>query len=118
MSLHVDIEARLIATFGARLTAPPRQALDALEIQFDTDLVLQIRYPDADEYSLRWHYRERVLGIDTAPLHSGLDSFPNHLHDRDGRIVADRFTRPGLPAWENLQPLIARLLEDPRLEST
>lgn len=116
MSLHVAIEERLIDVFGARLAAPPRQTLDALEIQFDTGVVMQIRYPDVDEYSLHWHYNERTLSIDTAPLHSELDSFPNHLHDRDGHIVADPFTRPGRPAWENLQPLIVRLLEDPWLE--
>lgn len=117
MSLHAEIEERLVSEFGERLTAPPRETLDALEAQFDTGLVLQIRYPDPDEYSLRWQYDERTLGIDTAPLHSGLDSFPNHLHDREGRVVADPLTRPGRPAWENLQPLIARLLEDPWLEA-
>lgn len=117
MSLHADIEEQLINAFGERLTAPPRQTLDALEAQFDTGLVMQIRYPDLDEYSLRWTYGEHALGIDTAPLHKDLDSFPNHLHDRDGRVVADPITRPGRNAWENLQPLITRLLENPWLDT-
>lgn len=117
MNLHTWIGEQLITDFGERLADLPRQSHDAVEVRFDTGLAMQIRYPDPDEYSLRWQFRGRTLGIDTAPLHTDIETFPNHLHDREGCIVADPLTRPGRPAWENLQPLIARLLDDPWLET-
>lgn len=117
MNLHTWIGEQLVTDFGARLADLPRLSHDAVEVRFDTGLVMQIRYPNLDEYSLRWHYRERTLGIDTAPLHPELESFPNHLHDGEGGLRTDRATCPGRPAWDNLQPLITRLLSDPWLEN-
>ncbi|MBI5461585.1 MAG: hypothetical protein HY941_05290 [Gammaproteobacteria bacterium] len=117
MTLHTQIGEQLVTEFGERLADLPHATHDALDVRFDTGLALQIRYPNLDEYSLRWSYRERTLGIDTAPLHAEIDSFPNHLHDHDGQIRADRHTRPGRPAWDNLRPLIAALLLDPWLNN-
>jgi hypothetical protein len=115
MSLHSILSEQLITDFGERLVDLPRLNHDALEVRFDTGLILQIRYPNIDEYSLRWSFKERTLGIDTAPLHPDLDSFPNHLHDSEGRIVSDRLTRPGRPVQDNLHALIVALLDDPWL---
>lgn len=117
MSLHNSISDQLITDFGERLVDLPRLNHDALEVRFDTGLILQIRYPNLDEYSLRWTFQERTSGIDTAPLHPDLDSFPNHLHDSEGRIASDPLTRPGQPAHENLHRLITTLLVDPMLKA-
>ena len=118
MNLHSAISDQLINDFGERLVDLPRLNHDALEVRFDTGLILQIRYPNIDEYSLHWSFRDRTLGIDTAPVHPQLDSFPNHLHDSAGRILPDCLTRPGQPVWDNLQPLITALLNDPWLEQS
>ena len=116
MNLHTMISEQIITDFGERLADLPVQNQDAIEIRFDTGMVLQIRYPNLDEYSLRWTYRERTLGIDTAPVHTELETFPNHLHDGEGRIRSDRLTRPGQPAWDNLHPFITTILGDPWLD--
>ena len=118
MLLHEMLVDALVSDYGERLLAVPQLNHDALEVRFDTGLILQIRYPNLDEYALDWEFGGRRLQLDTAPLHHGLASFPNHLHDRDGRVVADPFTQTGRPAWENLHPLIARLLDDPWLEAS
>lgn len=116
MSLHSAISEQLITDFGERLTDLPMLNHDALEVRFDSGLVLQIRYPNLEEYSLLWQFNARTLTIDTAPVHAELASFPNHLHDSEGRITADPLTHPGRPVWENLHALVSTLLNDPWLE--
>ncbi len=117
MSPHNAISEHLITDFGERLVDLPLLNHDALEVRFDTGLVLQIRYPNRENYSLRWSYNERTLGIDTAPLHLQLASSPNHLHNSEGQVVADPLTRPGQPVWDNLHALVTALLSDPWLEA-
>lgn len=117
MSLHLELGAAIEAAFGDDLDSPVEQKQDALIIRLKNGVTLNVRYAAPDAYSLRWVYGEGDVesGIDTAPLHHGLATFPNHFHDADGRVVADPITRPGAPPQDNLQKLVRALLDDPLL---
>lgn len=115
MSLHLELGAAIEAAFAKDLDAPVEQKQDALIVHLKNGVVLDVRYAAADAYSLRWVYGDAESGIDTAPLHRGLASFPNHFHDAAGRILADPVTRPDALPVDNLQNLIRALLDDPML---
>ncbi|HJV27791.1 MAG TPA: hypothetical protein VJ673_19070 [Aromatoleum sp.] len=114
MSLHIELADALHVAFGAHLSAT-HQKQDALIVQLDNGTELTVRYPAPDAYSLRWTFQGAELGIDTAPLHEGLKTFPNHLHQADGRVVADPVTKSESTPAENLTRLVAALLKDPLL---
>lgn len=115
MSLHLELGAAIEAGFGADLEAPPEQKQDVLIIRLNNGVALEVRYAAPDAYSLRWSRDGTECGIDTAPLHRELATFPNHLHDAAGRVLADPVTRPGAAPRENLEQLIRALLADPLL---
>lgn len=117
MSLHLELGTAVEAAFAHALASPPEQKLDALLVRLKNDVTLTVRYAAPDAYSLRWTRGEGDVecGIDTAPLHQGLATFPNHFHHADGRILADPVTRPGAPPQDNLHGLIRVLLDDPML---
>jgi hypothetical protein len=111
MNLHAQLAEAAVEQFGERLTASPVLSQDALTLMLDTGTTLQVRFANAGEYSLRWRHGDAELGIDTAPLHAGLATFPNHLHVADGEVRADPVTRPGRAPWDNLQALLVMLLD-------
>lgn len=113
MSLHLELGSAIDAAFGDALEAPVEHKQDAMIVRLKNGVTLDVRYASVDAYSLRWLYGDAESGIDTAPLHPELATFPNHFHDAAGHIIADPITRPGLPPEENLQKLIRTLLDDP-----
>jgi len=115
MSLHLELGSAIEAACGNALDSPIEQKQDALIIHLKNGVTLNVCYAAPDAYSLRWVYGDAEFSIDTAPLHQGLASFPNHFHDADGRIHADPITRPGAPPAENVQNLIGALIDDPML---
>lgn len=115
MSLHLELAPALAADFGDVLESPPEQKQDLLIIRLKNGVALDVRYAAPDAYSLRWRYGDAESAIDTAPVHPGLATFPNHLHDANGRILADPVTRAGAAPQENLYKLIRALLDDPLL---
>ncbi len=117
MSLHLELGASVEAAFAHELASPPEQKQDALIVRLKNGVTLNVRYAAPDAYSLRWTCGESDVesGIDTAPLHHGLATFPNHFHGADGRIVADPVTQAGAPPQDNLHRLIRALLDDPML---
>ncbi len=117
MSLHLELGAAVEAAFAHALESPPEQKLDALLVRLRNGVTLTVRYAAPDAYSLRWTCGEgdAECGIDTAPLHRGLATFPNHFHHADGRILADPVTQTGAPPQDNLHKLIRALLDDPML---
>lgn len=115
MSLHLDLGSTIEVAFGDAIETPIEQKQDAMIIRLKNGVILNVRYAAADAYSLRWVYGDAESGIDTAPLHHDLATFPNHMHQAGGRIVADPITRPEAPPPENLQGLIRALLENPML---
>ena len=118
MSLHLELGSRLSAAFCDVLASPNEQKPDAMIGRLSNGVTLVVRYAAADAYSLRWVYGDAESGIDTAPLHRDLATFPNHMHEADGRIVADPLTRPEASPVDNLQSLIRALLDNPMLGVT
>lgn len=115
MNLHFALRERIAAEFGGRLDGEIVLKQDALMASFDTGVVLELRYLNPNEYAIQWLWGEAELRIDTAPLHRELATFPNHLHDAEGQVRADRLTVPGKDPWENVQCVLRVVLEDPLL---
>lgn len=115
MSLHLALGAHLQSTFGEALASAPEQKQDALIVHLRNGVLLQIRYAAPDAYSLRWTHDGHEAGIDTAPLHPDLATFPNHLHDTSGRAHPDPLTRTDAAPETNVSALIHALLDDPAL---
>ncbi len=115
MSLHLELGKAIEHAFPNDLDGAIEHLQDALSVRLRNGVTLEVRYAAADAYSLRWVYGEIESGIDTAPLHPGLATFPNHFHDATRRILADPLTRPDAAPAENLRRLIRALLDDPML---
>ncbi len=115
MSLHLELGTSVEQTFPDDLEEAVELRQDTLIVRLKNGVTLEVRYAAADAYSLRWIYGDAESGIDTAPLHRDLATFPNHFHDTAGRIVADPVTRPDATPEDNLHCLIRALLEDPML---
>lgn len=115
MSLHFELGSAIEAAFENDLDSPPEQKQDALIIRLKNGVTLNVRYAAADAYSLRWVYGDAESGIDTAPLHQELATFPNHFHDAGGHAMADPVTHPDASPEDNLQRLIRALLDNPML---
>ena len=115
MSLHLELGSMIETSFAGDLASPVEQKQDALIVRLENGVTLEVRYAAPDAYSLRWAYGDAESSIDTAPLHHGLATFPNHFHDASGRVVADPITRPDAPPQDNLQKMVRALLDDPLL---
>lgn len=111
-----EIAEHLIEHYGERLHDAPVLAHDALTATLDNGVILELHFAGAEEYSLRWQHDGRVFAIDTAPLHPGLATFPNHLHAPDGTLHPDPLTQPGRAPWDNVRALVERVLSDPLLQ--
>ncbi|NMF91504.1 hypothetical protein, partial [Aromatoleum petrolei] len=86
MSLQIELADYIDRTFSSRLSRPVEHKQDALIVNLENGVTLMVRYAADDAYSLRWSYGDAELGIDTAPLHRELTTFPNHLHDLEGKV--------------------------------
>jgi len=115
MSLHIELASAIESAFIDRLQAPVEHKQDALIVRLDNGVMLTVRYAAADAYSLRWVCGDVELGIDTAPLHRELATFPNHLHDATGRARVDPLTRSEDAPADNVARVIRALLADPML---
>ncbi len=115
MSLHIELAEWLATEFGPRLEGAPELKQDALIVNLDSGVRLEIRYAARDAYAVSWQCGEQALMIDTAPTHADLASRPNHLHGADGSVRADPITRCGADPKENLGALLTALLDDPLL---
>ncbi|MBD5804494.1 hypothetical protein AZOA_39370 [Azoarcus sp. Aa7] len=116
MSLHIELADHIDRSFGARLPQPVEHKQDALVVHLENGVMLTVRYAANDAYSLRWTCGDAELGIDTAPLHRELATFPNHLHDAAGNLHPDPLTRPEDSPAKNLVRVIEALIADPMLE--
>lgn len=115
MSIHLSLADMLDREFGARLAEPVETRQDALIVRLVNSVTLTVRYAAADAYSLRWRWADGEAGIDTAPVHRTLATFPRHLHTPDGRVVDDPLTRLDATPEDNLVRVLRALLDDPRL---
>jgi hypothetical protein len=113
--LHTVLKDALDREFAATMLEPAELCRDALLVRLCNDVMIELRMPDATEYSIGWRWGDAELRIDTAPLHCELATFPNHLHDSEGRLRADPLTDPSREPWVNVRVVVAALLEDPLL---
>lgn len=118
MSLHLDLAAAIEEQFGEHLEAPVDVKLDALIARLDNGTVLEARIAAPDAYAIAWAWGEAELRIDTAPVHTDLATFPNHLHAADGKLRADPLTHCGDAPIDNLRRVIHAILQDPLLDNT
>ena len=118
MSLHLELAQRVEEHFGGQLEAPVDVKLDALIVRLDNGTILEARIAAPDAYTIAWAWGEAELRIDTAPLHSDLATFPNHLHAADGKLRADPLTHCGDAPIDNLRRVIHAILQDPLLDNT
>ncbi len=117
MSLHLELKEQIEAVYGEQLPEGVELKQDALLLQFDSGLAVELRFASADEYAISWLWGDAELRIDTAPLHPGLKTQPNHLHDDEGRVLEDPLTQPGAVPWGNVRKVIDAILVDPMLQS-
>ena len=117
MSLHLELKERIEVHYGARLPAGVELRQDALLLEFDTGLAMELRFASASEYLIGWLWGEAEMRIDTAPLHTELGTQPNHYHDDEGRLRDDPLTQPGADPWDNVRKVIDAVLDDPLLQS-
>lgn len=117
MNLHLDLKEKIESQYAAQLEGEAVLKQDALLVSFGDGLMLEIRYLNPDEYVVGWAWGEAVLRVDTAPLHVGLETFPNHLHDAQGIVRTDPFTVPGREPWDNVRMLIDAVLKDPLVQN-
>lgn len=115
MSVHADLAGEMTARYGRRLVRPPVLTHDALTLELENGVRLQARFASAEEYSIAWEAGTVLCRIDTAPLHAGLATFPNHLHADAGPPRLDPLTQPGEPPLANLCAVIDAVLADPAL---
>ncbi|HUY02543.1 MAG TPA: hypothetical protein VMV33_04595 [Rhodocyclaceae bacterium] len=115
--LHPALKDAIDREFSAVMAEPAELCRDALLVRLNNDVAIELRIAGAEEYSIAWRWGEAELRIDTAPLHRQLATFPNHLHDGEGRLRPDPLTRPGSDPWDNVRAVIAALLEAPLLET-
>lgn len=115
MSLHAELADAIVTLYGQQLLRAPALTHDALTLELDNGVRLQARFASPEEYSIEWEAAGATRRIDTAPLHPGLSTFPNHLHGDAAAPGPDPLTRPGAPPLENLRAVIKAVLEDPGL---
>lgn len=115
MILHLELKQEIENRYRDHIPDGITLNQDALVVLLDNGVAVEIRYLDPEEYSIGWVWGEAELRIDTAPVHQGVGTFPNHLHDAEGNVLEDRVTRPGRPPWENVRRLLDALLDNPLL---
>lgn len=115
MNLHLELKERIEERYGAQLPAGVEMMQDALLLRFGSGLAMELRFASAEEYSIGWLWGDAELRIDTAPMHPQLETRPNHRHDEEGNVHADRLTHPGAPPWDNARGVIDAVLADPLL---
>ena len=117
MTIHLALKERIEERYRDALAGPIELRQDALLVQLGNGVIAELRFASADEYVIAWRWGDAELRIDTAPLHAGLATYPNHLHDAVGEVRSDTITRPQREPWDNARAVIDALLADPLLRS-
>lgn len=114
-TLHLQLAEFIQSTRAELLAQPPQLAQDALILTLANGTVLTVRFATPDAYSLRWEHAGDHYCIDTAAVHDGLATHPNHLHDPHGRVHPDPVTDLAHAPQRNLAALVDALLRSPSL---
>ncbi len=114
MNIHLDLEEKIKHFYEDRIEKIELRQ-NALIVNFDNGLRVDLRYLNLHEYFISWCWNDKHWQVDTAPLHKDLKTFPNHMHDDRGAITEDTLTHPGAPAWDNIHCLLDAVLKSPSL---
>lgn len=115
MMLHLQLKEQIEKHFAGRLNKEITLLQDALQLSLVNGVEMEIRYFSPAEYSLRWLWDAAESRIDTAPLHPNLKTSPNHLHDKEGRVLEDPLTVHGADPWSNVRAVLDALIQNPAL---
>lgn len=115
--LHDALKEAIDVQFAETIAEPAELCQDALLVRLHNGVVIEFRFASAEEYAIGWRWGDTELRIDTAPLHPQLSTFPNHLHNGEGQVLADPLTNPGREPWDNVRSVITALIGDPLLQS-
>lgn len=115
MSINLELAAMADESLAEHLSGPVERTQDALIVHLNNGISITVHYAEPDAYSMRWMVDGHSVGIDTAPLHRDLATFPNHLHDTSGLPGPDPVTSPKHHPTENLRLLILALISNPAL---
>ncbi len=88
----VKLAGDINAGFKNIFKTPAEVKSDGLLLQFKDGSQLELRYPSKKEYSFNFLRGEKLFIIDTAPIHNELETYPNHIHDFDGKLIKDGIT--------------------------
>ncbi|MHB1545785.1 MAG: toxin-antitoxin system TumE family protein [bacterium] len=90
--------------FGNILKSPAEIKSDGLLLQFKDGSQLELHYPDKKEYSFNFlKGGKKLFIIDTAPVHNELETFPNHIHNFEGKLTKDEITNINNEPVENIK---------------
>lgn len=110
-SIHQALARVLEEEFSDALTASPEAFCDGVRATLEGGVALEVRYPSAGEYSFAWATGGKTTRIDTAPVHGGLDTSPNHVHTPGGDVASDRVTDPAASPENNLRGVVDFILK-------
>ncbi len=113
MNLHLELKEKIEAAYGSGPLVSIALKQDALLIELDSGVFVELRYLNPQEYSIGWIWGEAEFRIDTAPLHPQLNTYPNHLHDDSGNILSDPLTSLANEPWDNVQILLDAIIRNP-----
>lgn len=88
----IKIADDINTAFKNILKTPAEVKSDGLLLEFNDDSQLELRYPSKKKYSFNFMRDEKSFIIDTAPVHSELETYPNHIHDFEGKLMKDNIT--------------------------
>ncbi len=111
VSIHKRLVKLLEERFMVQLVFPPELLYDGIRVKLFGNISLHIIYPTEDKYSLSWDIRGSSFRIDTAPLHHGLGTYPNHIHFSNEDIKDDPFTSINQTPEQNLEVIMRELIK-------
>lgn len=88
----VELADKINREFKSILKTPAEVKSDGLLLKLNDGSRLELHYPDKKEYSFNFLRNEKLFIIDTAPIHSELQTYPNHIHDFEGKLIKDGIT--------------------------
>lgn len=109
-TIHSRLNDLLEGELSGCLSEPPQFPYDGLKAKLKDGTELSLIYPDELLYIFKWEKEGVAYSIDTAPVHKGLGTSPNHFHNGDGEPIADPVTDTKRSPEENLKAVIKFIL--------
>ncbi|MHB1660747.1 MAG: toxin-antitoxin system TumE family protein [bacterium] len=90
--------------FNNVLKTPAEIKSDGMLLEFNDGSSLELYYPNKKEYSFNFlKDGKKLFVIDTAPIHNELETFPNHIHDFEGKLIKDEITNINNEPVKNIE---------------